>query len=184
MTPAGMAAMRRAATLVHALPGVRVRLRVGDRLLLEVTRPPLPEGPAIGPCVFRAAVARAHEQHKAGVRLGFVGLPEGCDPEVDVGVPAGGGALPGGIYRVPIGGAWVHAFATTLPVRVCRDVVVRHVGEDTDVDVRLHRDAATEVTLVHLVSARGQAQRQEQLEGLVAAVAVDELLDEVARLAS
>jgi hypothetical protein len=57
-----MVSLRLAATLAHALPGLRLRVRDGQRTLLEVARPPLPAGPAMETCAFRMAVARAHER--------------------------------------------------------------------------------------------------------------------------
>lgn len=104
MTGAGLAALRIAATLAHLLPGFRVRLGAGDRTLLQVAdRSAGATGPAMGPCEFRQAVACAHEHLKARGRVGFMGLPEGVDPTVDIGVRAGDLALPGGMYRVAVG---------------------------------------------------------------------------------
>lgn len=184
MTPEGMAALRRAATLVHGLPGLRVRLRDGHRTLLEVARPPLPAGPVIGPCAFRAAVARAHEQLKGGARLTLMGLPEHVAPAVDVGVRRGDAALPGGIYRIAVGNAEVHAFATTLAPRGCRDLLDRHGGHVAGLPVRLHHDAATEVTVVHTVGERSTRDpaHLEQLEALLAGFVADEIVHEVAAM--
>lgn len=121
MTLVDLVPMRLAATVAHALPGVRLRLRDGDTTLLEVARPPLPPGPAVGPCAFRNAVARARLQLEAGAHLQFLGLDEGRRPAIDVGVRPGDRILPGGIYRVAVEDASVHAFPTTLAPRACRD---------------------------------------------------------------
>lgn len=179
MTPAGMAVLRIAATLAHALPDVRIRLRDGQRTLVEVARPTDAAEPVIGPCAFRMAVARAHEQIKAGARLSFLGLPEGIAPAVDIGVRAGDEALPGGMYRVAVGAHTIHAFATTLPPRQCRRLLARCGSCEF---VRLHHDAATEVTLVHTVSdgEDSAALHRTRLEDALAAFVADEVVHELA----
>lgn len=155
MSPAGMAAMRMAATLAHALPSLRLRIRHRDTDLVEVAHPAEAAGPAIGACAFRRAVTCAHEQSKAGVRLSFMGLAADEEPAIDIGVRAGDAALPGGIVRVAVGDSTVHGFATMLPARHCRDVLRRL--PDTGHVVRLHHDAATEVTFVHTVTPTADA---------------------------
>lgn len=52
-----MLALRRAATLAHNLPGVRVRLRQGKNALLDVRSEAGDTVPAVSPCAFRVAVA-------------------------------------------------------------------------------------------------------------------------------
>lgn len=185
MTAAGMVALRLAATLAHALPGIRVRIRDQHRTLLDVARPPHPAGRGIVPCAFRMAVTRAHEQIKAGARLAFMGLPEGTDPAVDIGVRPCDRVLPGGIYRISAGDLHIHAFATTLSRRKCRDILSRRsaptLEDDGRDDVRLHYDAATEVTLVHIVSPLEPvvAERCQQLEEVLADFVADEVLHEL-----
>lgn len=97
----------------------------------------------MAPCAFRLAVAGAHEQMKSGVRLAVAGFPAGGEPAVDIGLRHGDRVLPGGIYRVVLGGDVVHGFATTLPPRRCRNLLGRGG------DARLHHDVATEITFVH-----------------------------------
>lgn len=149
MSPAGMAAMRMAATLAHALPTLRVRIRYGTATLLEVSHHNADADDVVGACAFRRAVACAHEQSKQGVRLGFLGVPTEHDPAIDVGVRANDASLPGGVYRVTIGNETIHGFVTTLPLRRCRAVL--EALPDEGPDHRLHHDAATEVTFVHTV---------------------------------
>jgi hypothetical protein len=174
-----MAAMRIAATLAHALPSVRVRIRHADRTLLEIGHPSQAQGPALGPCAFRRAVATAHEQAKDGRRLAFMGLPDEVAPAVDIGVLPGDEALPGGIYRVTVGDRTVHGFATTLPARRCREVL-RDLPEGEHV-IRLHHDSATEVTFVHTVIATHDAPIDgSHLEPLVEALLADEVAHELA----
>jgi hypothetical protein len=179
MSPTGMAAMRIAASLAHALPPLRVRLRHDDRTLLEVAHPAEASGPAIGACAFRRAVGCAHEQSKRGVRLRFMGLPEGVEPAVDIGVRTGDAALPGGVYRVAVGDETIHGFATTLPVRRCR-AVLEELPDNGHV-VRLHHDVLTEVTFVHTVTAAVDAPADaahltDALEALLADEVVHELV--------
>lgn len=182
MTPAGMVALRIAATLAHALPGLRVRIRDGHRTLVEIAHPAHATGPAIGPCAFRMAVARAHEEIKAGARLAFMGLPAGAEPAVDIGVRSGDQSLPGGICRLSVGDQTVHGFATTLSPRQCRNILARDELPMAVEAVRLHYDAATEITLVHTVSQTelpAEGDRRLLEEVLVAFVA-DEVLHELA----
>ena len=111
-TELGLDALRVAATLAHSLPGVRLRVRDGDRLLVDV-RPHDDEGPApddaagtgitTSPCGFRNAVVRAWRQHRAGVALRFVDLDPGRDPAIDVELPLSGRTYPGAVHRVTIG---------------------------------------------------------------------------------
>jgi len=151
-----MVAMRIAATLAHVLPTLRLRIRHDGETLLEVVAHPAGvTGPAIDACAFRRAVACAHEHAKHGRRLAFLGVPADEEPGIDIGVRAGDQALPGGVYRVAVGGQTVHGFATTLPPRHCRQVL--EGLPDTGHVVRLHHDAATEVTFVHTVTATADA---------------------------
>lgn len=180
MTPTGIAALRIAATLVHALPGISVRLRDGQRTLLKVADPADASGRAMGPCAFRMAVARAHEQIKSGARLAFMDLPEGVEPAVDIGVRSGDRALPGGIYRVRVGDQTIHGFATTLPPRRCRRLLHGAVSSEA---LRLHHDAATEITLVHTAGDWGLAATEHYhlLEDALATCVTEELLHDLAR---
>lgn len=170
--------MRVAATLAHALPTVRVRIRHDDRTLLEVPHPGEVDGPAVGACAFRRAVACAHEQTKSGLRVGFMGLAGGADPAVDIGVRSGDAALPGGIYRVAVGAETIHGFVTTLPLRKCRQIVR---ALQCDPPVRLHHDAATEATLVHTVLPSNDAPDDAgHLEVVLEALLAEEVIHELA----
>ena len=179
MTSAGIATMRIAATLAHALPVLRVRVRHHGATLLHVTAHPAGSaGVAIGACAFRRAVARAHEQCKRGHRLAFIGVPPDEGPTVDIRVRRGDAALPGGVYRVALGPETIHGFGTTLPLRHCRRVLeglpeIGHV-------VRLYHDTATEVTLVHTVTPTADAPADAaHLTPALEALLVDELVHEV-----
>lgn len=155
MSPAAMVALRTAATLAHVLPTLRLRLRHGSETLLEVAHPVGGGRPVVSPCAFRRAVVGAHEQAKQGLRLGLAGLPPDAEPVIEIGVRAGDAALPGGVYRVTVGDQTIHGFATILAPRRCRAVL--EAITDSDAVVRLHHDAATEVTFVHSVHPTTEA---------------------------
>jgi hypothetical protein len=189
MTPLGLTVLRRTATLVHAVPGLRARLRHDDHALLEVVRPAhpgsAPTGRWITPCGFRAAVARALQASRAGRTLAVLGLDAGVDPAVDIGAPSGH-LLPGGVAIVPTQDGVELAFATT----VAPDVVARldHRG----LDIRCHADPATEACLVVHTGQRERGSRGtpgareartadlelRQVQALLAQCAVHELVDD------
>jgi hypothetical protein len=167
-----MVSMRVAATLAHALPTIRLRIRSGDETLLEVAHPTDAAGGAVGPCSFRHAVACAYEQTKRGLRIGFKGVADGDDPAVDIALRRGDALLPGGIYRIVVGDQTIHGFATTLQPRQCRSLL-RPLPDAAHV-VHLHHDAATEITFVHTVTPTDTAPADAShltpaLEALIAA---------------
>jgi hypothetical protein len=216
-----LVALRLAATVVHALPGLRLRLRAGDRVLVEVrpsaapvvigagsrtgrasgsapapidrTGEPVRSGwaarpepvPVLTACAFRRAVARMHEARKLDPGCRLWGLDDERELGIDVGVRPDDRALAGGLYRVGVGEGDVHAFATVLSARRCREVLSgrsspmsRHPSSVGGVS--LDRDVATEVTVVHLFvpSAGGtRAERHPLLDDLLAACAVAEVED-------
>lgn len=177
-----MTALRRAATIAHALPGVRLRLRYGPETLLEVARPPMPSPAAIDPCAFRRAVARAHEDLKAGRAASFLGLPTGWDPAIDVGVRSGDLAHLDGLYRVAVGDVDVHAFATALSPRRCRELLLERATSvcrhpSAAASVQLRHDVATEITVVHALTPRGAhpIDRHVLLDDLLAGCMAEEI---------
>ena len=115
ISPSGFAALRVAATLVHTVPGLRARLRDGDRVRAEVARADGPDPvldaagvTRLSPCGFRKAVVEASLLHQAGRSLALLDLAS--DPAIDIGVPPDGRSWPGGIYRVPLEQRWLYAF--------------------------------------------------------------------------
>ncbi|MGE3620437.1 MAG: hypothetical protein AB7L84_08240 [Acidimicrobiia bacterium] len=175
MTPVGLVPLRLTATLAHGLPGIRLRLRDGQATLLEVVPGPggTDGGRSVTPCAFRGAVARAHHQIQEGVRLRFLGLPEGDSPSIDVGVRNGDRIHPCGVYEVATPDGRIEAFATTLSPRACRDVLADVAGPE---EVRLHHDVGTEVTLVHTVGPLPRTPGGAPvLEDAVLACAVEEV---------
>lgn len=201
-------ALRRAATLAHALPPVRVRVRHEGRVLLDISREhgheaaragagERPEADGDGtlrlpPCAFRVAVGRAHQLRSEGRAMAFLGLPGDTAPQVEVGLPCGGEAWPGGTYQVLEGRRWLYLFATTLQVSRCRMLIdsgeggldLAHPSVDGTTRIGLHGDEATEVTLVHtdLPLSAGEAshsQARRRMERLLATLATEELWDEL-----
>lgn len=166
-----------AATLAHALPALRVRARHRGETLLDVLGyPGSAIGPAIGGCAFHGAVACAYEQSKRGLHLGFMGVPVGEEPAVDIGVREGA-ALPGDVYRVTLGDETIHGFATTWPPRRCGDVLARlpHTGHV----VLLHHDPATEMTSSTPSRKRPAPHRTLRTLRALEALLADEVVNEV-----
>jgi hypothetical protein len=193
MTPLGLTVLRRTATLVHAVPGLRARLRhpallrQGDDLLLEVVRPvhpgEAPTGRWLTPCSFRVAIGRAVTAVHEGRTLAVLGLEAGVDPAVELGAVRGT-LLAGGIAQVPAGGSLELAFATTVDA----DRVLALAGAE-EFDVRCHADPVARTSLVvHTTSAApGSAEHGELLEHartLLARCAVEELSDNLAAFVS
>jgi hypothetical protein len=147
MTPLGLTVLRRTATLAHAVPGIRVRLRHDGMTLLEVLRPAhpvvAPSGRWLTPCAFRVAIGRAVRAAHEGRTLAVLGQRPGVDPAVDVGA-TNGVLLPGGIVCVPTSAGHELAFATTVPAATVA-VMAHHTD---DVGVRCHPDPVTEAALV------------------------------------
>jgi hypothetical protein len=180
----GLRALRVAATTAFALPTIRLRIRHGERAILDVRRPDpsggLP-GRSMPPCAFRNAVARAHRLVRDGHQLQFLDLPDGDEPAIDIGLRTGDALLPGGIYRVTFQERWVHAFATTLEPARCQ----RLAGDDlaTTALLGFHWDEATEVTLVHLETRAACPEAatvvHEVLEPFLARCATEELLSQL-----
>jgi hypothetical protein len=168
----GLERLRVAATLAHRLP-VRLRLRHAEAVVLEVARPPFPEESAsrwLPPCAFRAAVHTAWKRHQAGEPQRMASLPLHTDPAVDVGVPPGGRTRPGGMYELPWAGGTLHAFATAVDAGLCR--AVAHLT-----DVGYHTDAATGVSLFHILAEEGdEAAAVDLMESTLGRLATEELL--------
>jgi len=190
-----LGSLRVAATLTHGLPGLRCRLRVEDRTLVQVGGPDAASSPTsdpavdeaitCSPCGFRAAVADAHRRNSWGERLQLLDLPAGAEPLIDIGTPTGGTCRPGGIFRVPIGGRWLWAFATTLDadaVHECCQELLDEARFEIDVEiVGVRWDPATEVALVYAeTTAPPESQREadviELVEACLARVTAVELL--------
>jgi hypothetical protein len=179
LRPAVLTSLRRSATVAHAFPGIRLRLRVEGTVVVEVGRgpwaDPVATWPRMGPCAFRRWVVRAEASETAGLDLA-----------VDVGMQPGNEIQPDGLYRVRLGHLDVNVFPTILPVRVCREVIervdisaLRHPSASDA--LRLQHDVLTGVTMVHTVSRHApHAGRHPVLDDLVAMLATEEIVREVA----
>lgn len=189
----GLAALRVAATLCHSLPHVRARIRAGDTTLLHVLNldpgdaPPL-EARVLSPCEFRCAVLQAHHRHQGGERLAFMHLPAGTEPAIDIAIPAAGIARPGGIYKVPLDGRWLWAFATTIDPDTAYDLGAELISSANLTAVRalgIRPDPALGVSLAYAettatIGPTGETEIVDLLESLLARWATHELLTEIA----
>ena len=118
LTDRGMQSLRRAATLAHVFPTVRLRLRDGDRVVVEVARPPFhnadPEARLIPSCPFHASVGRAHRQLREGRQMAYSGVPQDHEPSIDIGLPTGDLNTGDGRYRLTWDNEQHHVLLTTL----------------------------------------------------------------------
>jgi hypothetical protein len=184
----GMEALRVAATLAHCVPAVRVKLRNGERVVIDVAAPgapvPLDVAQAVTPCGFRAAVARAWGHHRAGCPQALLDID--ADPAIDLGLPAGGARFGAGIVSVALPGRQLYVAATTLPLEVCEGEAAAHTAGLAPPagmwGIGIRHDDATDVCLVYaeLDTAAlpgGEAMVLDLLEGLVARFAVRQLID-------
>jgi hypothetical protein len=178
----GLIVMRRAATLLHATPGLHARFTHDDRVLLDVLRPrhpgDAPAGRWLTPCAFRVAVGRAVESVRAGKALAVLGLDSGVDPALELGA-ASGTLRPGGIVHLPTLTGGELAFATTAGAHL-----VDAMAHAERIDVRCHADALTDATLVvHTVAppsgSPAFADALERMHTLLARSAVRELTDDL-----
>ncbi|HEX7095030.1 MAG TPA: hypothetical protein VF183_04055 [Acidimicrobiales bacterium] len=186
MTPLGLTAMRRTATLLHAVPGLRARIVHEGRPLLEVLRPEHPGDAPVGrwltPCAFRAAVARAVLAMRDGRTLAVLGLPPGVDPSVELGA-RNGQLLPGGIAEIATTAGYELGFVTTLRMAEVEAITGATSGRAAPTDagqVRLHADPLTDAVLVvhttPCVSPVSRSAALEQTQRLLARCAVAELV--------
>jgi hypothetical protein len=193
-----LAALRLTATLTHGVPGLRARIHDGSTPVVEVreraegeSREPVGVR-VLTPRELRCAVGRAHQYQRDGRAVAMQGVAPGVDPQIDVGVPPGGEARPGGLYRVPVGAEHCWAFAMTLDATVAH-VVGADLFEDAWplVDVHalgLRRDPVTDVTLAfaRTTAAPGsvtEGRLVDLLEALLARWSVHELIDDERRSA-
>lgn len=188
MSPGGIVTLRLAATVAHALPGVGLRLRNGNRTVLEVTRAPSCAPGTMSPCAFRMTIAGAHRPTHATARLGSLTFMCGEDLALDIRVSGRDRIWPSSTYRIAIGDGHVHGFATTLAPYHCRRLITRRAATVSTLfdlsAVRLHRDTATDVTLVHVVTPAAPAVGlRRALEDLLAHAVADEVVSDLAEAA-
>lgn len=144
-----MADLRMAATLVHALPGITLRVR-GARASFRVGHGVDGNPEALTPCGFRVAVHHALRLRRDGRGVGLVGLCPAEVPELALEADDGHAVRPGGICVVEDDEGHRVAAATVLAPQACHTVLGGpcHGPEDA-VPLGLHHDEATEVTLIH-----------------------------------
>lgn len=147
-----MVALRCAAAVAHVTPRVAVQLRSGGEVVGRVGQPPFPDDGKLelSPCAFRSAVSRAYPRHRAGEKLGFVGLAPCADLQVDLGVPAGDELLAGGIVRTSMAERWVQLAPVPVAAWACR----AELGRCPEID--LVDDPALGVTILHIESRGGE----------------------------
>lgn len=146
--PGALVELRRSAALAHALPGMAVSLRDGERLLVTVSRDPDRSRRHLSPCQYRCAVAWALNEQRAGRSVGIAGCTGPA--AIDCAVAAPASILAGGVVRSRVGPRVVWATTATLAA----DEVVAAL-EDADLTcgreltVRVLWDDLVEVSVVH-----------------------------------
>lgn len=171
--------LRRAATLVHAVPGATLEVTADGTPVLEVGRDH--DGTAgdgirrASPCGFRNAVARAGRLHESGLPVTLLGLDStALELRLDPGPQAE--LLDGDVVRARISDRVVGLVATTLPAI---DAACALEADDIPTDrLRAHVDEALGTTLLHL-DLTGEVADGDGLDLLVRtrdACAVAELL--------
>jgi hypothetical protein len=162
-----MVDLRLAATLVHALPGITLRV-AGARARFRVGHGVEDNPDALTPCGFRVAVTHAHHLRREGRPVGLVGLCPAEVPELTLEADDGHTVRPGGVCVLEDDEGYQVAAATVLGRQACRDELAGPVESPEDsVPLGLHRDDATEVTLIH-----ARAEDDEDLDLAIRAVEV------------
>ncbi|HEU5083894.1 MAG TPA: hypothetical protein VFU14_11185 [Acidimicrobiales bacterium] len=179
-----LAHLRCAAALLGCTHTVSARFVHGDRVVLEVRRPPLPprDHAVLPPCWFRALVADAVGN----------GAPDDADDRrrlarlaacrIDMGVRDGTSVLAGGVVRLHCGPAWLHLLAVAAPIERVRLLAYAAVDEADGVQpgapFELHPAGDLDVTVVALASPRAIATSEaaaDVLRTIGMRVAVDRL---------
>jgi hypothetical protein len=172
-----LTALRCAAAVLHCTSGVRLRLSHDGVALFDISHPPFPDADhtVLPICRFRAAVARAHDQHRTGHDIAMCGLPHGVDPQLSYGVRTDDRVLPGGVLRLERDGLWLHvtALAWTEPsARILAD-------HEDRCSVQTLTDDALDVSVVCIATAAhdhpGSTEALDCLGDVAALVAVAEI---------
>lgn len=140
--------------MVQAIPSLAAQLRLGDRIILEVCRPPFADvGHRQMPvCVFHSAVAGATRLRQSGDRVAMRGVSEASEPAIDWGISGTGSILAGGILRIERDGMWWHV----IPVAVGDDTVSAALeASSIGHGINRHGDTELAVTLLHMTSPAG-----------------------------
>lgn len=171
-------ALRATAAMLLAVPGLGAQVRIGDDVLLEVRRPPFPDGVShrvLPPCGFHAAVVGAHRMRRSGERVGMRGVPASLEPSIDWGLSVAGRTLPGRIVRLHHDATWWHV----APVGVADRTVGGVLEDDRFASIARHCDDDLDVVLLHTATPPGDepasAAAVERLLGAIAAIGIVDL---------
>jgi hypothetical protein len=190
----GWIALRSAASLVHALPGVAARVRLDGEIVADVARPGAPDAAegTLSPCAFRRWVGEEWAASHAGEGPSAWSAHD-TRLSVEVGIPARGALLPGGVHRIPAVDRQIYVIALAAPgdlVRALATELVEQEGASCSVSrLCLRLDPLTQVTLAYCeVDPRDQGEVEpfvtELLTTLAARVGVDQLEAWAGRVAS
>jgi len=173
-----MVALRCSAALAHAVPGVRLHIRAGEREIASVGAPLPGSGRRhLSPSAFRNTVAEDHAAWVAGRPDRFAWFTGYGEIAIDMLVPAGDRVLPSGVMRVSTGRLWVHAAAVARPLDAC----LAAIGGLGLHSVACRADEPLGVTVLHFASAEGDAARSRaassSIQRAVATCAVADLED-------
>jgi hypothetical protein len=167
MSPGALVAMRKAAALAFAIPGMELDIATGNELVARVERrfegANVPLGTTLlSPCAFRAAVGRATAHTRSGGRALFLGLDTDMDLQLHYFMPFTGAATPLGMIVSRVGETIVHVFATDLepdPVRVLIGTVPLHPSLPTEgpdqICVNVSWDPVARVSLIYCETRLG-----------------------------
>lgn len=178
MTPVEWFELRSAATLAHALPNVGVRVSFGGEVVFDVPCD-------VGPCRFRAAVARAAAERSEPPWMATRPTRGDDALTVELELPSSSVTLPGGICRVLVGSRQLYAFTTSATVDVIRAgtaALTEEVGEVPGLwGVGIRCDPVTDVRLVYCELDIEHQRTTEPvvvdlLQSLAARYAVEQLL--------
>ena len=197
MTPFGLLAMRKAAGLAFAVPGMEIDIVHHGRIVARVQRcfdgsDIALDTTLLSPCAFRAAVGRAHTHASEGGTAVFLGLAVDADPTLDYHMPFTGAARPLGLIVSRVGEIVVHVFATQRPVEAVRTVIASmsvHPAMPDEAAVNASWDPVSAVTLVYSeVRIATLATARPFIEATIDAVmmrfAIDEITQAVAAQSS
>lgn len=160
-----MVDLRLAATLVHVLPGITLRVE-GARARFRIGHGIEGNPEPLTPCGFRVAVTHAHQLRRQHRGVGLVGLCPAEVPALTLEADDGHAVRPGGICVVEDPDGFRVAAATVLSREACHEELAGPVeGPEDSVPIGLHRDEATEVTLIH-----AHAEDEEDLDLAIRAV--------------
>lgn len=197
MTPLGLLAMRKAAALAFAVPGMELDLIHHGQVVARVDRRCDGRNLALNttllsPCAFRAAVGQAHVHANSGGTAVFIGLGIDADPTLEYHMPFTGAARPLGLVVSRVGEIVVHVFATQRPVEVVRTAlssIAIHPALPDEAAVNASWDPVAAVTLVYSEVRIGsfptaRAYIESMMESLMVRFAIDEITLAVAAQSS